>query len=196
MRFRAAASAAARPILRRPHFVKNNAMYHPMLTLSRVMAYLGGAVLTGLILMTCASVLGREIGLGPVTGDFEIIEAGIAFCIFAFLPLCQITAGHASVDIFTQTLSDRANRVLRFIADGLFAAVLVLIALRLASGTISKYGYGETTLLLQFPIWWAYAASLIGAVIAALVAVYVAGVRLVELSNGRALLPQDQGAEH
>ena len=88
------------------------------------MAVLGGIVLSFLILLTCVSIIGRslngifhsdfmeriapgfsrlviDIGVGPVNGDFELVEAGVAFAIFAFIPLCQVTAGHASVDILT-----------------------------------------------------------------------------------------------
>ena len=114
------------------------------------------------------------LGIGPINGDFELVEAGVAFAVFAFLPLCQISGGHASVDVFTARMSARANRVLARVSDTLFAAVLVLIAVQLARGLLSKYGSGQTSFLLEFPLWWAYAASLIGAVAAALVAVYLA----------------------
>jgi len=57
------------------------------------MAILGGLVLSALILVICVSIVGRTIGIGPINGDYELVEAGIAFSIFAFLPLTQITAG-------------------------------------------------------------------------------------------------------
>jgi TRAP-type C4-dicarboxylate transport system permease small subunit len=79
--------------------------------------------------------------------------------VFAFLPICQLRAGHATVDIFTSGLPDTANRVLLAIWEVLAAAVLALIAWRLGAGLASKLGNGETTFLLQFPVWWAYAAS-------------------------------------
>ncbi len=55
---------------------------------------IGGVVLVLLTIMTCISIVGRAgltIGLRPVKGDFELIEAGVAFAIFAFLPWCQFT---------------------------------------------------------------------------------------------------------
>lgn len=172
-------------------------MHRFMLKLARIMAYLGGAVLCLLVLLTCLSIIGRSLnrllhgawaqaqmpelatwllglGIGPINGDFELVEAGVAFAVFAFLPLCQISGGHAAVDVFTARMSARANRVLARVSDTLFAAVLVLIAVQLARGLLSKYGSGQTSFLLEFPLWWAYAASLIGAVAAALVAVYLA----------------------
>ncbi|MEO0751665.1 MAG: TRAP transporter small permease [Pseudomonadota bacterium] len=176
-------------------------MHKAVLTLARAMAVLGGTVLTGLVLLTCVSVAGRvlngvlhgdlaqsvvpglaqrllDMGLGPVLGDFELVEAGMAFAIFAFLPLCQITRGHASVDIFTSRLPGALNRAIGVLVDFVFAAVLILIAHRLHAGMMDKIAYNETTFLIQFPIWWAYGASLAAAVVAALVALYMALARL------------------
>ena len=181
--------------------------------LSRLMAILGGAVLALLIVLTCISIAGRLLngffhgafmqsmapgfadwaiaaGVGPVTGDFELVEAGVAFAIFAFIPLCQITAGHASVDVFANLFPAGVNRFLRMVIEVVFAAVLGLIAWRLYDGMLSKQSYGETSFLLQFPVWWAYAASLFGAVVSALVSAYVACVRAYEFVTGRIIIAE------
>ena len=183
------------------------------------MAYLGGVMLVALIVLICVSVVGRSLngmlhsdlitgimpgvanallslGIGPVNGDFEMIESGVAFSIFAFLPLCQITGGHASVDIFTARFPDGLNRILRMVTEIVFAAVLVLIAVQLYAGMLSKIDSGQTTLLLEYPVWWGYALSLLGAVAAAAVAVYLAIMRVLECFSGQAILPADLGADH
>jgi TRAP-type C4-dicarboxylate transport system permease small subunit len=182
-----------------------------MLFLARFMAVLGGIILTLLVLLTCLSVIGRGIntilhsgliegampglaetllatGVGPILGDYELVEAGIAFSIFAFIPLCQITSGHASVDIFTARLPVRVNRAIQMVVEIVFAAVLILIAWRLFDGTSSKMRYNETTLLLQFPIWWAYGISFVASALAAAVGVYMAGVRIVEFLTMRTIV--------
>lgn len=180
------------------------------------MAILGGLVLTLLIVLVCVSVFGRtmngvlhdatiapaltqwllDIGVGPINGDFELVEAGVAFSIFAFLPLCHLSGGHAKVDIFTSKLPDGVNRFLKMVIEIVFAAVLVVIAVRLYSGMMSKLSYGETTFLLQFPVWWAYAASLFGAVVAAIVSVYIALMCCVEFFTGRTILHSPEEAIH
>ncbi len=194
-------------------------MYRFFDWLSRVFALLGGLVLTALILITCISIIGRtvngllhsdwlqsiapelakrllDLGIGPINGDFELVEAGMAFAIFAFLPLCQIRGAHASVDVFTGALSRRAKSFLQAIIDVVFAAVLILIAWQLFEGTLSKRNSGQTTFLLEFPIWWAYAVSLVAALVAAFVSVYVACTRVVESLTGDVILPLEVGAEH
>lgn len=137
-----------------------------------------------------------DIKIGPFNGDYEIVEAGMAFTIFSFLPLAHITGAHATVDVFTQKLSERQNRILTLVIDVVFAVVLVIIAVQLYQGTLSKHKSGQTTFLLQFPIWWAYALSLVGAVIAAIVSVYLALMRIAEAATGRRLVPAGEGAEH
>lgn len=186
-------------------------MHKFMFGLARSMAMIGGAVLGLLILLTCVSIAGRllngffhggfmqavapgfakwaiDIGIGPVNGDFELVEAGVAFAIFAFIPLCQITAGHASVDLLANILPRGVNRFLRMVIEIVFAMVLVLIAWRLFEGMLSKKSYAETSFLLQFPVWWAYAASFVGSVVAAVVGVYMAGVRSYEFFTGNILI--------
>ena len=184
---------------------------------ARLMAICGGLVLTVLIVLICISVIGRslngllhgwigavmpgvsawalDLGIGPINGDFELVEAGVAFAIFAFLPLCQISAGHASVDIFTAKLPTRINRVLQLAIDVIFAVVLIAIAYQLYNGMLSKQRYGDTTFLLQFPIWWAYATSLSGSILTAVISLYVAGIRALELMRGEDILSQEAGLD-
>ncbi len=186
-------------------------MHKVMMGLARTLAIIGGIVLSFLILLTCISILGRllnglfhgdfmnsvapgfaewalGLGIGPVNGDFELVEAGVAFAIFCFLPLCQITAGHASVDILANSFSKSVNRFLRMVTEVVFAGVLILITWKLGDGMLSKREYGETTFLLQFPIWWAYALSFVASLAAAIVGIYMAGVRVIEFFTGRTLV--------
>lgn len=142
------------------------------------MALAGGLVLTALVVLTCISVVGRSLvplGLGPVPGDFEFVEMGVAFAVFAFLPWCQLTRAHASVELATRYFGRTANKVIDLIADILMLLAAALITWRLALGTLDKRSYQETTFILQTPVWWAYAACLLGAVVFTLVALYCAG---------------------
>ncbi|WP_333713770.1 TRAP transporter small permease [Yoonia sp.] len=173
-------------------------MLHKLIErLARGMALLGGLVLCLLVLMVCASVTGRELaaaayggrlggvgdwliglGVGPIFGDFELVEAGMAFTIFAFLPLTQLSGAHARVDVFTSAMGPRVTRALDTLWSLLMAATILLITWRLSAGMQDKLRYGETTFLIQFPVWWAYAASLVAAVAASLVSLYCAAMRL------------------
>lgn len=192
-----------------PHFIHR---------FSKFMAIVGGVVLSLLILITCISILGRslagglhsdliqdlvpglasmvlDLGVGPINGDFELVEAGMAFAVFAFLPITQLNAAHATVDIFTDWMSPRAQAVLQAGIDIFFAIVLLVLSWQLFQGTLDKFDRGQTTFLLQFPIWWAYALSLLGAIGASIAGIYVAYVRIQEVIRDEDLLDED-GAAH
>lgn len=182
-----------------------------MLKLSRAMAYLGGIVLLLITLIVCLSILGRSLitiahlenietglpwlshfivslGIGPINGDYELVEAGMAFAIFAFLPFCQTVRGHATVDLFTSGLPANANRFIDVIAELLLAGLLLLLAWRMWIGMTDKLRYGETTFSLQFPVWWAYAIAELAAIVAAGIALWMVSVRLREWLYGKPLL--------
>lgn len=155
--------------------------------LAKTLAILGGIVLFAMIILTCISIFGRSfifLGLAPISGDFELIEAGAAFVVFAFLPWCQIKRGHAAVDIFTNFLPASLNRWIDLIAETLMCIAILIIAWKLFDGTIAKSKYGETTFIIQYPIWWAYAVSLSAALLGCIVAIYMVFLRFFELHEG------------
>ena len=152
--------------------------------LARALAILGGVALVAITMITVISITGRSFiwaGLRPVPGDFELVEAGVGFAVFAFLPWCQLNRGHATVDIFTSFLPDQVNRHIDVLAEVLMTVAITFIAWRLWFGLQDKIRYGETTFILQFPVWWAFAACMVAAAIAVLVSFYMVGVRLMEL---------------
>ena len=152
--------------------------------LARALAIAGGLALVAVICLTVASITGRAFvrqGLGPVPGDFELVEALTAFAVFAFLPWCQLRRGHASVDVFTRLLPERANRVIDLVAELLLMLAVTLIAWRLWHGMVDKLRYQETTFILQFPLWWAFAAAFAAAAAGVAVSAYAVFARAREI---------------
>ncbi|MFY0691515.1 MAG: TRAP transporter small permease [Paracoccaceae bacterium] len=160
--------------------------------LARWLAYAGGFVLVSLALITVVSVLGRAFifaGLRPISGDFELVEAGCAIAIFAFMPWCQLRRGHVTVDIFIDRLPSRARAVFGLIGDAAIAVVSGLILWRIWLGFGEKFPYGsealrdalgmgykpffpETTYELELPIWIPYGLAVIGAALFFVVSLY------------------------
>lgn len=150
--------------------------------LARYTALAGGVVVVAFMLVTTVSIIGRALLpinlwlgvriVGPVPGDYEIVEAGMAFAAFAFLGWCTLTRGHAIVALVTDRFPVRANAWIELIMEVLTLIIAVFIAWRLWAGMIDKLGYGETSFILRFPIWWGYAAAMVGAVVWVIVLVY------------------------
>lgn len=159
---------------------------------TRWLAYAGGGVLVALSLITVASIIGRALiplGLRPIKGDFEMVEAGCAIAIFAFLPWCQMKRGHVTVDIFISRLPERMKAFLGLVGDSLLAVASYVILWRLWLGFGEKFPYGsdgirnvfgmgtkpffvETTYELEVAIWIPYAACLVGALLFFLASAY------------------------
>lgn len=165
--------------------------------LAKGLAVLGGAALLAVVLMVVASVIGRAliwVGLRPITGDYELVSVGMGFAIFAFMPWVHLQRGHALVSLVTDSFGVRANAWLLVVSDVMMLALSSFIAWRLYFGMLDKFAYHETTLLLRFPLGWAYALGLVGAVALVLVSVYVAGRSLSYALAGQAE-PRRVGAE-
>lgn len=141
----------------------------------RVAAWLaiaGGLILCAIALMTVVSVAGRAFvwaGLGPIPGDFELVEMGVAVVVFFFLPWCHLRGGHAAVDLLYTRFSVTVQRRLALLSEWLMVAVWVLLTWRLWFGLADKFRDRETTFILQLPVWWAYALCFAAAVLGCLV---------------------------
>ena len=156
--------------------------------LSLVLAVAGGIVLVAITVVTDLSVVGRGLiwmGLRPIPGDYEIVEAGTAFAIFCFMPWCQFNRQHAAVDIFTASFPPVVIRITDVIIDVTFAVVVTILVWRMTTGLGDKFGNGQETFILQMPVWWTYAAGMIGAVAWALVTYWCVVDSVVALVVGR-----------
>ncbi len=152
--------------------------------LARWLAIFGGLVLAALVVLTVTSITGRAFifaGLGPVPGDFELVEVCTAFAVFSFLPWCQYKRGHVTVDIFVSWLSPQKMAFLSFVSNLLLTGFSAVIFWRLVLGTINKQAYNETTFILQFPLWWGYAACLLGGAVFIIVSAYTVWRSLNEM---------------
>ncbi len=146
-------------------FLKTKWLFMWVEKLARNIAIFGGLVLTLVALMSVVSIVGRAgvgLGLSSILGDFELVEAGVAFAITSFLPYAHLQHSHAQVAILTDRLGVRANKIIDLISDVLMLIIALLLSWRLALGTIDKYNYLETSFILQYPLWWTYGTSLVG----------------------------------
>lgn len=126
----------------------------------RAMALAGGGVLLAVMAMVCFSVARRALTGAPVTGDFELVEAGTAIAVFCFLPWCQATAGNVLVDFVTARLPDRATHLLDAAGDALWLGASALIGWRLWLGAGDFLAYWEQSMVLRLPLWWGFTVIL------------------------------------
>ncbi|MDQ7734635.1 TRAP transporter small permease [Halomonas sp. SpR1] len=151
----------------------------------RVTAISGGLLIAALAVITVVSILGRWVAsapvlsditmlawVGPITGDYELVEMGTAIAVFLFLPYCHLSGGHVTVDLLVMHAPPMVQRLLAVVAETLFLVVAGLITWRLYHGLLDKRRYMETSMLLDIPLWWGYVGGLVGFALLTLVCLY------------------------
>lgn len=135
-------------------------------------SWAGGIALIAIMALTCVSVIGRALGLGPVNGDVEAVEILAGFAIFAFLPLCHLERGNATVDLLAALLGPGPERLLGVVADLLMLGFALLLAWRLWLGMSDKRMFDETTLILAWPVWLSYGFGFLASIVLGVVALF------------------------
>lgn len=138
--------------------------------LARWCAILAGVLLTGITLMTCASLLGRNLIGKTLSGDFELTGVAAGAAIALFMPWCQLVRGNIIVDFFTSKSSASTNAALDRCGALLLGLVVALIAWRACVGGLNAYNTQSGTMMLGFPEWIVYAAMVPPLLLTALIA--------------------------
>jgi TRAP-type C4-dicarboxylate transport system permease small subunit len=136
-------------------------------------------------LMVVASVSARALLDRPIPGDVELTQFGIALCISLCLPWCQLRGANITVDFFTQRLPVARIRLLDGLGALLVALMCALLAWRTGVGALAVREAQETSMILELPMWWAYASLAPGLALAALIAL----LQAVLLLSGRSVAP-------
>lgn len=172
-------------------------------------ALAGGLVLAGLALVTVYDISGRLVAdlaraggwvgwladrpplawIRPLAGTYELVELGAAVAVFACLPYAQMTGSHVAAEVFTARLPPRAQAALAAVGDALLCLLAAVLAWRLALGAADLARYGQTTMILQVPKWWAAAAGVPSLALLALVSADTAWRRLAAASGGAGAAP-------
>lgn len=128
-----------------------------------IIAVAGGCVSVATAAVVVLSVFGRWFKssslaslapwIGPIDGDFEYVKMGTAIAIFAFLPYTQALRSNIFVDTFTSRLPQRTQNALDAFWDFVYAAMMAVLTGAMVFGTMDYYQSGETTMMLQLPVW-------------------------------------------
>jgi TRAP-type C4-dicarboxylate transport system permease small subunit len=151
--------------------------------LAKFCAILAGIILTGITLMTCASLIGRNTTGTTLVGDFELTGVAAGAAIALFLPWCQVRRGNIIVDFFTARASERTNARLDRTGALLLGLSMALLAWRAAVGGLSSWNSHSTTMMLGFPEWIVYAAMVPPMILTAVIGIWQAGFGFTEEVN-------------
>ncbi len=124
-----------------------------LLAVARVMAIGGGLLFVALVIMSVISIVGRKTVGFVVPGDVEVLQMIAACASAAFFPYCHLLHGDVKVDFFTHNLPQRTLWIIDAIGSLLVALFGLLIAWRSWEGAMTVRQFGETSMILQWPVW-------------------------------------------
>jgi TRAP-type C4-dicarboxylate transport system permease small subunit len=118
-------------------------------------SFMGGVALVLIMVHVNLDVVLRYLLGAPLSGTIEIVSYYYMIAL-VFLPLAAVEKrnGHISVELVSQRLSDRHQRLLIGLVSLVSAAYFGLLAWRLWVDAVEKAEVGETyTGSLSLPIW-------------------------------------------
>jgi TRAP-type C4-dicarboxylate transport system permease small subunit len=138
-----------------PHFPDNNTMMFSdaLERLARLCSILGGLLMTALMLMTCYSLIGRNVFDTALIGDFELTGIASGAAIALFMPLCQFKRENIIVDFFTANCRPAFNHKLDRFGDLLMTVIFILLSWRCALAALNAKETMGASMLLGFPDW-------------------------------------------
>lgn len=157
-----------------------------LLAASKYWAVIGGLVFVALVAMSIVSITGRKLFSAPVPGDVEVLQMSAAVASACFFAYCHLAGGDVKVDFFTHHLSAAKVAALDAFGSLLVGLFGALLAWRTAAGALGVKEAGETSAILDWPVWVAQALMVPGFALLAAAGFYMVGVRWRTLAAARA----------
>lgn len=117
----------------------------------RLLAYAGGLVLAGLVLLVVYEIGMRYFFGRPFRGGYEITELAMSVIVACGLPYTAITRGHVSVDILSGLLDRPAFRWLNLAVHAAGAGLLALLAWESIEYALRSHAQGDVSNMMQIP---------------------------------------------
>ncbi len=144
-----------------------------LFALAEWFAYAGGVVFIGLVIMSVVSIVGRKLFSAPVPGDVEILQMAAAFASATFFAYCHLMHGDVKVDFFTSNMTSNRRLLLDSAGSLLVGLLGALLAWRTGVGAMSLKEAGESSAILEIPVWLAQAMMVPSFVLMALAGFYM-----------------------
>lgn len=129
-------------------------------------------LLSSIVALTFADVVGRRLFNTPVFGSNDMTEHLMALIIFSGLPLLTAQRGHLSIDLLDHWLLQPKWRLWHKAVDVLIAAVLGLIAWQYFVSIQEARDISEISSALGIPRAWMYTFIAITTALAAVLALF------------------------
>ena len=121
--------------------------------LIHAMAVVGGFAVIGMIAVTVADVVGRQVGL-PVKGAYDLVRVLGAIAMGCALPITKAVKGHIAIEYFFQKMGSRGRAITDTAMRLVLLALFGLLAWQFMRQGLDFRKYGEVTATLHMPMFW------------------------------------------
>jgi TRAP-type C4-dicarboxylate transport system permease small subunit len=114
------------------------------------MKIIGAACLAGMMLLTCADVIGRAFG-HPIFGSVEIVGFMATLAVVMAMPYTHLVQGHIGVEIVVRLFSAK-TQIMIDICTGIISLILfAIVTWRMTVYANTMQESGEVSMNLEFP---------------------------------------------
>ncbi len=136
-----------------------------MQRLNKLMHYLAGVTLLGMLALTVADITGRTAFNNPVPGTVEVTSLILVIVVFLGLAHSEDMGDHITVDLIYAQVGKRSKMILDVFSDLLGVVVLGLMAFQLYHFGLRQRETGAESPVLEWPVWPFVYVAAFGAVL-------------------------------
>ena len=112
--------------------------------------------------VTLADVFLRYVFNSPIRGAYELVEAMLVVFVFHGMSTAFLQRRNIAIDLIDSFAHRYLVVALIRLSDVLTIITLGLFAYAMLKPALQAFNYGDVKMDLQVPIWWMWAAALIG----------------------------------
>ena len=114
------------------------------------MKIIGAACLVGMMLLTCADVVGRAFGY-PIFGSVEIVGFMATLAVVMAMPYTHSVRGHIGVEILVRLFSERTQTIIDICTGIVSLLLFAVITWRMTVYAHTMHKSGEVSMNLELP---------------------------------------------
>ncbi|MEM8836605.1 MAG: TRAP transporter small permease [Pseudomonadota bacterium] len=127
-----------------------------------ILAMLGIFALIVAIAVVVGDIVWRRIGGASFIGSVDLTQLSVMIAVSWSIPYAFSVGAHVSVDLLTQSLSARTNRILDCIASLLCALITGFLCWLSFGRAREIQSYGDVSQDLAIPMIWFWASLVLG----------------------------------
>lgn len=129
---------------------------------TRLVAGAAGLLLLALVVLIATAVIARYVFASPIVGINEIIQLISIAVVMLALPWCTAQGAHVRADVFDEAIGRYGRLIGDIVSRLLSITVLGFLLQRAWLKALDALEFGDTTNMLDLPIWPLYGLLTLG----------------------------------